>query len=75
MPLAFVLVNSIPEKSKQVPERIGEIEGVEETYRVFGGYDIIVVIKAEKIHELKKTITCIRRLEHVVTTLILPIVN
>lgn len=75
MSLAFVLVNSVPDKSKQVLERIGEIEGVEEAYRVFGVYDIIAVVKTETTEELKKTITCIRKLEHSVTTLTLPVVS
>ena len=48
MPLAFVMVNSVPDKSERVLERIGEIEGVEEAYRVFGVYDIVAVVKCAR---------------------------
>jgi DNA-binding Lrp family transcriptional regulator len=75
MALAFVMVNTVPDKSKLVLERIGEIEGVEEAYRVFGVYDIVAVVKAETIEELKKTVTHIRRLEHALTSLTLPVVS
>jgi len=73
--MAFVMVNSVPGQTGWVLERIGEIEGVEEAYRVFGVYDIVAVVKVETTEELKKTITRIRRLEHALTSLTLPVVS
>lgn len=50
---AFVMVNSVPDQSEWVLDRIGEIEEVEEAYRIWGVYDIIAVVKAETIEELR----------------------
>ena len=46
---AFVMVNSVTDQSEWVLDRIGEIEGVEEVYRIWGVYDIIAVVKTETI--------------------------
>ena len=71
MPLAFVMLNSVPDKSEWVLERIGEIEGVKEAYRLFGVYDIVAVVKAETTEELKGIILRIRKVKHVVASLTL----
>ena len=75
MILAFVMVNSEPDQSEWVLERIGEIKGVEEAYRVYGVYDIIAVIKAETTDELKGIVTHIRTVKHILSTLILMVVK
>jgi len=75
MPLAFVMINSMPDQSEWVLERIGEIEGVEEAYRLFGVYDIVAVVKAETTEELKGIILHIRTVKHVVATLTLMVVK
>ena len=72
---AFVMANSVPDQSELVLERIGEIEGVEEAYRIWGVYDIIAVVKAETIEELKGIILHIRKVKHVLSTLTLMIVK
>jgi DNA-binding Lrp family transcriptional regulator len=51
--LAFVMLNSVPDQSEWVLERIGEVERVEEAYRTFGVYDIVAVVKAETTEELR----------------------
>ena len=72
---AFVMANSVPDQSEWVLDRIGEIEGVEEAYRIWGVYDIIAVVKAETTEELKGIILEIRKVEHVVSTLTLTVVK
>jgi DNA-binding Lrp family transcriptional regulator len=72
---AFVLANSVPEQSEWVLHRIGEIEGVEEAYRIWGVYDIIAAVKAETTEELKGIILRIRQVKHVVSTLTLTVVK
>ena len=69
--LAFVMINSVPDQSEWVLERIGEIEGVEEAYRLYGVYDIVAVVKAETTEELKGIILRIRTVKHVEATLTL----
>jgi DNA-binding Lrp family transcriptional regulator len=71
VPLAFVMVNSVLDQSEWVLERIGEIEGVEEAYRVFGVYDIVAVVKAKTTYKLKGIILRIRTVKHVKSTLTL----
>ena len=73
--LAFVMINSVPDQSEWVLERIGEIEGVEEAYRLYGIYDIIAVVKAETNEELKGIILHIRKMKHVLSTLSLMVVS
>ena len=68
---AFVMVNSVPDQSEWVLDRIGEIEEVEEAYRIWGVYDIIAVVKAETIEELKGIILDIRKVKHVLSSLTL----
>ena len=72
---AFVMANSVPDQSEWVLHRVGEIEGVEEAYRIWGVYDIIAVVKAETIEELKGIILHIRKVKHVLSTLTLMIVK
>jgi len=69
--LAFVMINSMPDQSESVLERVGEIEGVEEAYRLFGVYDIVAVVKAETTEKLQGTILCIRTVKHVESTVTL----
>jgi len=75
MKLAFVMLNSVPDQSEWVLERIGEIEGVKEAYRLFGVYDIIAVVKAETTEELKGIILRIRTVKHILSTLTLTAVS
>jgi DNA-binding Lrp family transcriptional regulator len=75
MMLAFVMANSLPDQSEWVLERIGEIEGVEEAYRLFGVYDIVAVVKAETTEELKGIILRIRTVKHVLSTLTLMVIK
>ena len=73
--LAFVMANSVPAQSEWVLERIGEIEGVEEAYRLWGIYDIVAVVKAETPEELKGIILRIRTVKHVKSTLTLMVIK
>ena len=75
MMLAFVMANSVPDQSEWVLKRIGEIEGVEEAYRLYGVYDILAMVKAETNDELKGIILRIRTVEHVLSTLTLMVVK
>ena len=73
--LAFVMANSVPDQSEWVLERIGEIEGVEEAYRIWGVYDIVALVKAETTEELKGIILQIRTVKGVLSTLTLMVIK
>jgi DNA-binding Lrp family transcriptional regulator len=53
LPEAFVLLNTEIGKESQVLKDLRGIDGVQEAYRLWGGYDIIANIKAENIEKLK----------------------
>jgi DNA-binding Lrp family transcriptional regulator len=75
MTLAFVMINSVPDQSEWVLERIGEVKGVEEAYRLYGVYDIVAVVKPETPEELQGIILRIRTVKHVKSTLTLLVVK
>jgi DNA-binding Lrp family transcriptional regulator len=72
MSLAFVMVNTVPDKMESVLEKIIDVHGVEEAYMLYGVYDIVIKIKAENTEALKKVILDIRSLDHILSTLTLP---
>jgi DNA-binding Lrp family transcriptional regulator len=69
------MLNTVPDQMGWVLERIGEIEGIEEAYMLYGVYDIVAVVKAETTEELKGIILRIRKVKHVTSTLTLPVVH
>ena len=75
MPLAFVMVNTIPDQMEHVLEKIREIECVEEAYMLYGVYDILAEMKTETNEELKELILRIRTVKHVLNTLTLMAVS
>jgi len=75
MPLAFVMVNAIPDQMEPVLEKIREIKCVEEAYMLYGVYDILAEVKTETTEELKEIILRIRTVKHVLSTLTLMAVS
>ncbi len=75
MSLAYVMLNTVPDKMETVLEEIMELEGVVEAYMLYGVYDIIAAVKAGNIEELKATILKIRKKEYVSSTLTLLVVS
>jgi len=75
MPLAFVMVNTIPDQMEPVLEKIREIECVEDAYMLYGVYDILAEVKTETTEELKEIILRIRTVKHVLNTLTLMAVS
>ena len=75
MSLAYVMMNTVPDKLETVLEDIMELEGVQEVYMLYGVYDIIAAVKAGNIEELKATILKIRKKEFVLSTLTLLVVG
>jgi DNA-binding Lrp family transcriptional regulator len=75
MSLAYVMLNTVPDKMEAVLEDIREIEGVKEAYMLYGVYDIIAEVKGENVEELKTIILKIRKLKRVTHTLTLLMVT
>jgi len=74
MLLAYVMMNTVPDKMETVLEEIRELKGVEEAYMLYGVYDIIAAVKAGNIEDLKVTILKIRK-KYVSSTLTLLVVS
>jgi len=69
---AFVLVNVDMGSEKDVLEQLKNIQNVKEGWVVYGIYDIIVKLQAERTEQLKEVISeKIRKIEGVRNTLTL----
>jgi DNA-binding Lrp family transcriptional regulator len=70
MPVAFVLINSELGKEEELLKELRSIENVKEAHFVYGVYDVIVKVEAERVEKLKDLGTFkIRRLSDVRSTL------
>ncbi len=66
MPIAYVLINTEPEKMEEVAKQIKKIKGVIEASMVYGVYDIVAKIQTETMDRLKEIVASqIRRMESV----------
>ncbi len=76
MPMAYVLVTTEPGAMENVLESLKKIDAVEETYMVYGVYDIIATVKAETMDKLKEIVTWdLRSLDKVRSTLTMIVVE
>ena len=70
MATVFVMINTELGSESMVLKRLNEIEGVKETFLVYGVYDIIARIETETMQELKDIVALkVRRLDNVRSTL------
>jgi len=65
MPMAFVMINTVPNQIVPVLERVKEIEFVKEAYMLNGEYDIIALIKTETEKDFTRTLSSIRTVKDV----------
>ena len=70
---AFLLINTEPDSEGEVLQSLKEIEGVKEAYSVYGVYDIVAKVEANRMDELKDVVSLMRRLN--VRTVLTLIVN
>jgi DNA-binding Lrp family transcriptional regulator len=70
MASAFVLINTEIGSESEVLEQIRKIDAVEESYIVYGVYDVVAKVSADTMEKLKEIVTWkIRRLDKVRSTL------
>ena len=76
MPMAYVLLTTETGAMKSVLESLKKMDAVEETYMVYGVYDIIATVKAETMDKLKEIVTWdLRNLDNVRSTLTMIVVE
>lgn len=61
MAKAFVLINAETGSEKDVVKKVRALKNVREAYFVFGVYDVIAVVEAPNIDELRNTIHNVMR--------------
>jgi DNA-binding Lrp family transcriptional regulator len=75
MVMAFLTINTIPDKIENVLRDIKEIQGIKQAHMVYGNFDVIAELKAKNIEELRNMILKIRKMPNVLLTLIQMVVN
>jgi len=69
MTLAFVMLNIEPGTEAEVEKQLKAVECSKEVCFVYGIYDFLVRVESDSIKNLKSSISSIRRLENVRSTL------
>jgi len=76
MPTAFVLINTEIGSESDVLKELKKVEGVDESFAVYGVYDIVAKVAADSMDKLKEIITWkIRRLPKVKSTLTMIVIE
>jgi DNA-binding Lrp family transcriptional regulator len=66
---AFVLITTEIGAMEQVLQDLKNIEDVIETHLLYGVYDIIAIVKADTMRQIKEVISWrIRRIDHILTS-------
>ena len=72
MPQAYVLFNVESGSEKQVLNELRQFENVEESFVTYGQYDLMALLQANTMEEIKNLITYkIRRIDKVKATMTL----
>lgn len=76
MPMAFVLINAEIGSEEEVLKELNKVEGVVESFVVYGVYDVVAKIRADTMDRLKDMVTWhVRRLNKVRSTLTMIVVE
>ena len=76
MPMAFVLINAEIGSEEEVLKELKKVEGVVESFVVYGVYDVVAKIRADTMDRLKDVVTWhVRRLNKVRSTLTMIVVE
>ena len=76
MPMAFVLINAEIGSEEEVLKELKKVEGVVDSFVVYGVYDVVAKIRADTMDKLKDVVTWhVRRLNKVRSTLTMIVVE
>jgi DNA-binding Lrp family transcriptional regulator len=76
MPMAFVLINTEMGSETEVMDALQKMSNVKEAYVVYGVYDVVALVEADTMDQLKDIVTWkIRRLNKVRSTLTMMVVQ
>ena len=69
---AYILINVEPSSEEKVLKELRKMNNVEEAYVSYGVYDLVILVKADNMEELKTSVTHrIRTIDQVRSTLTL----
>jgi len=69
MAMAYILLISVIGSEDDILEDLKDIPEVKETFKVYGVYDIILKVEADTMDKIKETISKIRTMEKVRSTI------
>jgi len=69
MAMAYILLTSVIGSEDDILEALKDIPEVKETFKVYGVYDIILKIEVDTLDKIKETISKIRTMEEVRSTI------
>ena len=75
MPRAFIMIKTKLGSEKQVLDEIRKIDEITESSLVYGIHDIAAKISAETMDKLNETVTLVRDLDKIQTTLTLILIE
>jgi DNA-binding Lrp family transcriptional regulator len=76
MPMAYVLITTETGSVKTVLDALKDMDSVTETYKIYGVYDLLAVVKAETMDKLREIVTWnLRSLDSVRSTLTMIVVE
>jgi DNA-binding Lrp family transcriptional regulator len=68
MVIGVTMVNVSPGSEKEVYTKVKEMKNVRDIYHVFGEFDFVVIIQADSLSDLNRTVDAIREIKGVTKT-------
>ena len=75
MHVGFILLNCDLGAEEYIVDELKQMDNVSHAYLTFGAYDVIAEIHTEDQDEFEKTVSSIRKLSRVVSTMTLNVIN
>ncbi len=75
MHVGFILLNCDLGAEEYVVDELKQMSSVSNAYLTFGAYDIIAEVHTDNQDEFEKTVSAIRKLSRVVSTMTLNVIN
>lgn len=75
MHIGYILLNSDLGAEEYIVEELNQMENVKNAYLTFGAYDVIAEIHTEDQNGFEKTVSDIRKLSRVVSTMTLNVIK
>ena len=75
MHIGFILLNCDLGAEEYIVDELKQMSNVGNAYLTFGAYDVIAEVLTENQDEFEKTVSAIRKLSRVVSTMTLNVIN